>query len=107
MFKTPPRMITSPANQRTRLPNRFSKSSGMVITPALRKGTITKPVHPTANIARQPRTPGMAPARPFLKPISAAYITVTIPTSVAASEAIPRWTSISRPATAKSSTLRT
>jgi len=106
MLSTPPRMTTSPASQRTSFPNRFSKSSGMVITPALRRGTITKPVMPQKSMAAAVRIPGVAPESPFSKPAWAVYITVTMPTSVAAREATPRLTSISRPATAKSSTLR-
>ena len=52
-------------------------------------------------------TPIMAPASPFSNPSWAVYMIVTNPISVAASEAMPRFTFIARPATAKSSTPRT
>ena len=53
-----------PAARRTRRPNRFSNSSGSVITPASRSGLMQKPVVPTTNIARAMRIPGVAPAKP-------------------------------------------
>ena len=64
MFSSPPSTITTPAAQRTRGPKRFSSSSGMVITPASRRGLMQKPVAPTTNIARACRMPGTAPAKP-------------------------------------------
>ncbi len=66
MFSSPPSTITTPAAQRMRGPNRFSNSSGMVITPALRSGLMQKPVRPTTSIARAMRMPGVAPANPYL-----------------------------------------
>ena len=66
MFNSPPSTITTPAAQRMRGPKRFSNSSGMVITPALRSGLTQNPVTPTKNIAKAMRMPGVAPAKPYL-----------------------------------------
>jgi hypothetical protein len=104
MLSRPPSTITTPEARRTPAPKRFSKSSGSVMTPASRSGLMQKPVAPTTNMASAIRIPGVAPAKPKRYPASAVYMQVTIPNSVAASEAMPRCTSISRPATRKSST---
>ena len=66
MFSNPPSTITTPAAQRIRGPNRFSNSSGMVMTPASRSGLMQNPVTPTKNIASAMRMPGVAPAKPYL-----------------------------------------
>ena len=107
MLSSPPSTTNSPASQRTRVLKRFSKSSGIVITPAARSGPMMKPVRPTIQNPRAINTPTIAPASPFSKPSWAVYMMVTKPISVAAREAMPRLTFISRPATAKSSTPRT
>ena len=51
--------------QRTRGLKRFSNNSGIVITPAFRSGSITKPVRPTTQIAAAITTPIIASANPF------------------------------------------
>ncbi|OQB98030.1 MAG: hypothetical protein BWX80_04081 [Candidatus Hydrogenedentes bacterium ADurb.Bin101] len=65
MLSSPPKTITTPLNQRIRFPKRISNSSGMVITPASRKGFTQKPVYPTKNMDRAASTPGTAPEKPF------------------------------------------
>ncbi len=65
MLSRPPRTITTPDARRTPTPNRFSKSSGSVITRASRSGFTQKPVTPTKNMARAWRIPGVAPAKPY------------------------------------------
>ena len=65
MLSRPPRTTNSPASQRTRGLNRFSNSSGMVITPEARSGPITNPVRPTNHITTHMITPIAAPAKPF------------------------------------------
>jgi len=107
MFNTPPNTTNQPANHRTDTPKRRSKSSGIVITPARRNGPITKPEAPTKYIAKAMINPTTAPAKPFSNPSWAVYMIVTKPNSVAANDAIPRFKSICRAATAKSSTPRT
>ena len=100
MFNTPPSTTNKPASQRTLTPNLFWKSSGIVITPERLSGPITKPVRPTKYIAPAMSTPIVAPANPLVNPNCAVYMTVTSPNSVAAREAMPRFTSMARPATA-------
>ena len=106
MFKSPPKTITTPLNQRTLLPNSFSKNSGMVITFLSLKGFIQKPVRPTMNMAIAIEIPGVTPANPYLKPNSALAMQVAIPNSLADKEAMPKYRLTLLSATRKSSTLR-
>ncbi len=82
--------MTRPESQRTCLPNFRSSNSGIVSAPDSRNGLMTKPVKPTTAMATAIRIPGVAPAKPFLKPSSAVYMAVMMPNSVAAREAMPR-----------------
>ncbi len=62
----------------------------MVITPATHNGLTPSPVQPARNIATTFVRPGIAPAKPYSYAFWAVYMHVTMPNSVAASDATPR-----------------